>query len=269
MALKIFIGLLATQILFLTGTIPTVFFQKDTITFYDIGQGDAIHIRTKSGFDMLIDGGPGTQTLSQKLTQDMPWYDSTVDVVMATHFDADHITGFAQVLDTYKVQCVILNQQVPETELAKNLIKKIESKHIPIKHMKEGERLKLSDGIMMTFSNTQVDEKAMSNDHSIVVRLVSPQKTFLLTGDLEQSQEQKLIDARIFLKVQVLKAGHHGSKTSSSAHFLDATDPEEAVLSFGLNNKYGHPNKETVDALTKRGVRLRKTVPEGDIVYVL
>lgn len=269
MRTKFLISIIVASTLFLVGTIQPIFFQKSTITFYDIGQGDAIHIRTSNGFDMLIDAGPGAQTLSQKLASDMPWFDNTIEVMMPTHFDADHITGFSQVLDTYKVSEVILNDQVPETETAKKLIQKIQDKHIPTKHVTEGETLKLSESIEATFYNTQVDAKAPSNDHSLVVRLVSPKNSFLLTGDLEQPGEQKLLDEKAFLQSHVLKAGHHGSKSSTSDPFLDAVDPQEAVLSFGEGNKYGHPHQETVEKLLKRGIKLRKTADEGDVVYEL
>jgi competence protein ComEC len=267
MGIKISIVGIGFLAIFLFGTVPHVLFQKSTITFYDIGQGDALHVRTKTGFDVVIDAGPGTDTLTQKLSHDVPWYDYTIEIMMATHFDADHITGFSQALDSYKVETFILNEQIPETETAKKLIEKINAKHITIKYLKEGERLQLQNGISFTFYNTNATTADSSNDHSLVARLVTPHRTFLLTGDLEQPHEQKLIDAKTFLKSEVLKAGHHGSKTSSGDPFLDAVDPKEAVLSFGLNNKFHHPADETVQRLTKRNITLRKTVPEGDITY--
>ncbi len=269
MRTKFLISIIMLSALFLVGTIEPVFFQKSIIAFYDIGQGDAIHIRTKNGFDMLIDAGPGAQTLSQKLASDMPWFDNTIEVLMPTHFDADHIGGFAQVLDSYKVSEVILNDQVPETETAKKLLQKIQDKHIPTKHVTEGEILQLSNGIVATFYNTQVDAKAPSNDHSLVVRLTSPKNSFLLTGDLEQPGEQKLLDERAFVQANILKAGHHGSKSSTSDPFLDAVDPHEAVLSFGEGNRYGHPHQEIVEKFLKRNIILRKTAEEGDVVYQL
>lgn len=266
---KILVSTIVVCVLFLVGTVQPIFFSKNTITFYDIGQGDSIHIRTKSGFDMLIDAGPGAGTLVQKLSKDMPWYDGTIEILMPTHFDADHITGFSQVLDTYKVSEVILNDQVPETETAKKLIQKINDKHIPIQHMKEGQKMNLPADIELTFYNTQALEKDSSNDHSLVVRLTSPKNSFLLTGDLEQPGEERLLEEKVMLRANVLKAGHHGSKSSSSEPFLDAVNPTEAVLSFGEGNRYGHPHQETIEKLLQRHVRLRKTAEEGDIVYQL
>lgn len=269
MRTKFLISIIVASTLFLVGTIQPIFFQRSTITFYDIGQGDAIHIRTKNGFDMLIDAGPGAQTLTQKLTQDMPWFDNTIEVMMPTHFDADHISGFVQVLDTYKVSEIILNNQVPETETAKKFLQKISDKHIPIKHVTEGEQLNIQENISITFYNTEAAEKDSSNDHSLVVRLNAPRNSFLLTGDLEQPGEQKLLNEKAFLRASVLKAGHHGSHSSTSDPFLDEVNPKEAVLSFGDGNRYGHPHKETIEKLLKRNIVLRKTAEEGDIVYSL
>lgn len=238
-----------------------------TVAFLDVGQGDSVLVETSTGQQILIDGGPNKKVL-QELSKIMPFYDRSIDVVIATHPDGDHIGGLPDVLNRYNVDLVIEPGVESDTAVSKTFERLIEEKNIKKVLARRGMKLVLSDNayLLILFPIGDVS-KWDSNDASIVAKLVHGKTSFLFTGDSPQKIENYLVSVdKENLDVDVLKIGHHGSKTSSSESFIGYTSPEYAVISVGTENKYGHPNKETLDILNRFEIQILRTDLLGSII---
>jgi competence protein ComEC len=241
-----------------------------TVAFLDVGQGDAIYIEAPNGNQMLIDGGPDRKVLSS-LSKVMPFYDRSLDMVMATHPDADHVGGLSPVLAAYDVASVIepfatTSRHTPQYDAFVVREASEGSQHIAARR---GERVILSPGVYLEilFPDRDVENNTDTNYESIVARLVYGNTSFLFTGDAPKDIEEYLaaLDGQS-LHSNVLKVAHHGSKNSASDLFLGFTNPDYAVISVGKNNRYGHPNKEVLDELDKFKIKTLRTDEEGTIV---
>ncbi|MDO8514542.1 MAG: MBL fold metallo-hydrolase [bacterium] len=244
---------------------------KLTVSFLDVGQGDAIFIEAPSGRQALIDGGKGTSVLRQ-LSSVVPWYDKSIDVVVGTHPDQDHIGGLVEVLRRYRAP-FILESSVLDTKGAdsKAFEKAIsEEEDAKVLEAKRGTIIDLGDGayIEILFPDRALPS-VETNTGSIVTRIVYGDTAFMLTGDSPDEIENYLVtlDGEK-LKSNVLKAGHHGSKTSSAPLFVGFVAPEYAVFSRGCNNSYGHPAPETVATFARFGIPTLDTCNEGTITFV-
>ena len=221
-----------------------IFYLQDrdylTVAFLDIGQGDAIFIEAPNGSQVLIDGGPNQKVLSE-LSKVMPFYDRSIDVVIATHPDADHIGGLPEVLARYDIEYVFDSASASDTGVYKEWTSSVEKENARYTHVFRGTRILLGENarldILYPFPG-QISEDA--NNMSVVAKLIYGKTCFILTGDLERVGEFKLLGDDI--SCEVLKIGHHGSKTSTSDAFLAAIAPKFAVIQSGEDNKYGHPN---------------------------
>jgi competence protein ComEC len=241
-----------------------------TVAFLDVGQGDAIYIEAPSGNQMLIDGGPGKAVL-RELSKVMPFYDRSIDVVMATHADQDHVGGLPDVLKKYKVN-IFMEPGVPGPSSSyEELEKMVGDGKIEKVLARRGMAVDLGDGAILQILFPDRDPSGMdTNVASIVARLVYGDNEFLLTGDSPTSIENYLVSLESqgsSLTSDVLKTGHHGSKTSTSASFVSAVSPEYAVISVGKDNKYGHPNQETLNTLNTFGAKILRTDLLGRIVF--
>jgi competence protein ComEC len=220
------------------------------VTVLDVGQGDAILIETPNGTDILVDGGPGRAVL-RGLGDELAWNDRTIELMVLTHPQADHVTGLLDVLDRYDVRRVIAGPG-EETSLGYALWRSaVESERIEVEWPQAGTTFDLGDGVRLEVLGPTADMAADTqlNNTSLVVRLVWRDVSFLLTGDIEAAAEQSLIANGADLRSTVLKVAHHGSKTSSSEAFLNAIQPSIAVVSAGANNQFGHPAPAVVDRL--------------------
>ena len=238
-----------------------------TVAFLDIGQGDAIYIESPSGVQMLIDGGPDPSVLSE-LSKVMPWLDRSVDIVAATHPDSDHIGGLISVLRTYRVNQVITSGSTAETDIFKALYEAVSLEDSVVSLVRRGTRIDMGAGMEVEILfPEQVFEVGDRNVNSLVVRVTYGENSWLLTGDIGIEQEEYLVDVYgDGLRSDVLKLGHHGSKTSSSQIFLDAVQPELAIISAGKNNKYNHPAPEVVARVADTGVPMLATFDVGTII---
>lgn len=238
------------------------------VTFFDVGQGDAIFIETSGNHQILIDGGPGSVVL-EKLGEEIPFYDRTIDLVVLTHPHEDHISGLIKVLENYRVENVLWTGIAAETAIAAKWQEAIKKSKVHIAY--SGQRI-IADGmaleILYPFENLEGQKIKEVDDTSIVARLIFGSNSFLFTGDAFQSVEKKLIEQEVYLSSNVLKVGHHGSKTSTSQEFVENVFPETAVISVGKDNKYGHPNQETLAVLEKYGIRIFRTDEQGDIKII-
>ncbi len=239
------------------------------VTFLNIGQGDAILIESPSGNQMLVDGGPNRSVL-RELGKVLPFYDRHIDVVLATHPDADHIGGLADVFGKYKVDLYIESGLDHDTGLFEELNSKIAQLGISRLEGRKGMTVDLGQGAELQILFPVNDPRGMeSNMASIVARLVYGENEFLLTGDSPIAIENYLVNyvPPQYLQSDVLKAGHHGSRTSTSASFVSAVSPEYAVISAGKDNKYGHPHQEVLDILNNFGTKILRTDKQGRIVF--
>ncbi len=272
------LGILVVLILIASLTIY-VWYLEDrkgvlTVAFLNIGQGDSIFIESPSGNQMLVDGGPGKSVL-RELGAVMPFYDRTIDAIIATHPDADHVTGLIDVLDNYEVGLALEPGVEGTTETYKTLEEKIAIEPGLTKILaRRGMVVDLGGGVKLQILFPDRDVSGWeTNDASIVARLVYGQNEFLFTADSPQKMEKYLIsiqpqgDALGKLESDVLKPGHHGSKTSTAPEYVAAVKPQYAVISAGLNNKYGHPHQITLDTLEKAGVKILRTDTDGRIVF--
>ena len=239
-----------------------------TVAFLDVGQGDAIYIEAPNGNQVLIDGGPGRQVL-RELGQVMPFYDRSLDVVLASHPDQDHVGGLPSVLERMKVSNIVTTENTSKTGAYGAFEEAIQNEHASRILARAGERIILDDGIVLEILFPDRNAYGWeTNTSSIVARLTYGEKSFLFTGDSPIAIERQLIHTYGGgLHTTVLKLGHHGSRTSSSREYLSAVDPEYAIISAGLNNKYGHPHKEVIALLKELGIPGMNTAKSGTIVF--
>jgi competence protein ComEC len=238
-----------------------------TVAFLDVGQGDAIFIEAPNGNQVLVDGGPNKSVLRQ-LGSVMPFYDRSIDMIVATHPDKDHVSGLLDVLNKFNVS-IFMNSNVESRNSVYNAIVNLAKKN-KVKRIiaKRGERILLGGGAYIDILFPDRDTSGWeTNTASIVARLVYGNTSFLLTGDSPKKIEEYMssIDGEK-LSASVLKLGHHGSRTSSSAIFLSAVNPQIAIISAGKNNRYGHPHKEVVDMLKEFQIPTLATYKRGTIV---
>lgn len=267
-----FILALLSLVLILFGIIFHFQSQNLKVVFLDVGQGDSILIK-KGSTQILIDGGPNGQAVLEKLGKFIPFWDRQIEAVIATHPDQDHIDGLIDVLEKYDVAQVIDNGVSSDSQVYKKFKETIQKRNISELEGKTGIKIKISDlaelEILAPDGTQPKNNPKDTNGASIVSRLVCGENTFLFTGDLTSEKELDLIRLPSTLNSRVLKVGHHGSKYSTSAEFLEIVKPETAVISVGKNNRYGHPAPETLERLGSRGIKILRTDETGDVEYDL
>lgn len=238
------------------------------VVFLDVGQGDAIFIQSPSGVQMLIDTGRNQEVL-RGLGEVMSFSDREIDYVLVTHPDADHVGGLSEILDRFSVTHIIRTMNESDTLLWEEAEKKIETEGARVTIAKRGQRFDLGSEVFLDiiFPDADVSEYE-SNTSSIVARLVYGPHSFMLTGDSPKSIEEYLVLIEgEYLESDVLKVGHHGSRTSTSELFLDEVSPTHAVISAGKDNSYGHPHVEVTDALFNASVETFNTADSGHVIF--
>lgn len=239
-----------------------------TFAMLDIGQGDALFIESPTGTQILFDGGPNGKILSE-LSKVMPFYDKTIDAIIMSHPDQDHIGGFSDVLKNYKVGKVFEGGTLSDSKIYKKIEDEIKNQNIPDILAKKDMKLDLGGG---AFLNILFPDRDVSNwdtnDGSIVARLTYGNTSFMLTGDATKKTEKIILSENSTKDLQsvFLKAGHHGSHSSSSLEFVKAISPKYSLISVGVGNKYGHPHKETLDILSSINSQIFRTDEKGTIV---
>jgi competence protein ComEC len=226
------------------------------VFFLDVGQGDAILIRTPSHHHILIDGGPSPEAITTELGSRLPFWSRTIDLVVLTHPHNDHIAGLVEVLRRYEVKQVLEGGMECDSPAYSEWLKLIEDKGIKRTIARAGQRIELGAGIWLDILHPPPDllqgTDSDIDNNGIVLRLVYGEISFLLTADIYQEGEQCLLGQGVELESTVLKVAHHGADTSSSPSFLDAVSPQLAVISVGEDNLYGLPDQEVRDRLEQR-----------------
>ncbi|SDK34727.1 ComEC/Rec2 family competence protein [Sediminibacillus albus] len=233
------------------------------VHFIDVGQGDSILIITPNGRTMLVDGGPpsAASKVASYLQQNGI---TTLDLVVATHPDIDHIGGLVKVLKEFKVSRLVDSGKLYTTSTYFDYLEQIERHKIPVTIAKGEEDIRLDPNLSIHILNTQNAFKT-NNQSSIALSLSYGQIDFLLMADVETTQEKKLLEQKK-LDAEILKVAHHGSDTSTSFEFLREVTPDTAILSYSINNDFGHPVNRVVDSLQLVGANVYSTAKAGDIV---
>ncbi|MBY0539494.1 MBL fold metallo-hydrolase [Patescibacteria group bacterium] len=241
-----------------------------TVSFFDVGQGDAIFIQTKDGVELLIDGGPDSSVL-RGLGNRMPFWDRSIDAVVATHPDKDHIGGLVDVLKRYDIGTIVESGVSHNTSFTRSFELGAQSENAARILARRGMRFMLGEDVYadVLYPTTDVSSLKDTNAGSIILRVVYGEVEFMLTGDAPLSVEKSLL-ASYGEKLQsdVLKVGHHGSKTSNVESFVTAVNPQYAIFSRGCGNSYGHPHETVVALFEKLKIPTLDTCREGMITFV-
>lgn len=240
------------------------------IYFLDVGQGDAIFIETPSGNQVLIDGGPDNKVI-QELAKVMPFYDREIDVVIASHPHADHIAGLIGVLERYDVKNILQAKEDYNSPVVPVWQEAVQSEGANQIEAVSGKIVDLGNGVTLNIIHPLVSVAGtlLKNPHDAVVvaTLKYGALEVILTGDMEAKIERRLILEGHALKSDILKVGHHGSKTSTIPEFLSAVSPEVAFIQVG-KNRYGHPTQEVLNRLENFGIKYYRSDLDGNVKVV-
>lgn len=235
-----------------------------TIAFLDVGQGDAIFLETPRGKQLLIDAGPNKKVLSE-LGKVMPFWDRSIDTVVATHPDSDHIGGMPDVLERYSVDYIFDSAVRSDSSLYDTWQEAIRKENATYAHLYRGTRIILDENIRFDILYPEQGKITGKepNEASLIMKLVYGNVCMIFTGDIERNGEWEVRNDDI--DCDVLKVAHHGSKTSTSDAFLQAVSPVIAVISSGKDNRYGHPHEVILGKLQTAGISVLRTDTEGMI----
>ena len=238
------------------------------VHFVDLGNSDCILVR-QGEHNMLIDAGDlGDE---QEILSYLSRYGvETLDLVIATHPHADHIGEMAAVLENFPVQRFVMafmpEGKEPTSKVYLDILEVLDEKNIALDEAVPGDTYTLGTAQLQILA--PISEDSDPNAMSVVTRLTFGERSFLFTGDAEAEQEREILTAGYNVQADVLKAGHHGSKTSTSDPFLRAVAPQYVVITCGVGNSYGHPHDETIDRLRDAGIAYYRTDELGDIVVI-
>lgn len=255
------------------------------IDFLDVGQGDSALVTFPNGVTMLIDGGgkfnfkdrdeesesfePDTRSIGEAVVSEFLWDRglSRVDHILATHADADHIQGLTDVAKNFTVGSAIFGRTPMNDPDFAQLAFVLQRRHIPVETIGRGDTLNIGDAtIEVLYPIVTDDPDAVSdNDHSVVLRIIYGNRVFLLTGDIERQAESVLINNGGTLTADLIKVAHHGSRTSSTQEFINATGASYAVISVGRASPFGHPHPEVVERWKASGAVVMTTGDKGTI----
>ena len=260
----------------LTNTISNKIFQEIKIYFVDVGQGDSTLIQTIEGKNILIDGGGsefGSFDVGESIL--LPYLldrrITTIDYLMISHFDSDHIGGVFAILENLKVKNIIISKQGETSENLKKFYEITNNKGIRTIIVKKGDIVEIDkySHFEILFPEDNLIEDNILNNNSIVARFNSLNFSILFTGDIEEIAEKRLCElysGTDKLEAFVLKVAHHGSKTSSTEEFLELVKPKIALIGVGKNNNFGHPNIDVIERLENMGSKIYRTDNCGEII---
>lgn len=237
--------------------------KKLVVNFIDVGQGDSTLIQCPNGRNILIDGGEskaGQAVVSYLRSRGIV----KIDLLIATHPDADHIGGLVDVLEQYQVGQFIDPGKTHTTSLYENLLNLVSAKNIPYALGRKGDSYNFDEATMRVLSPTDQLYQD-TNDCSVVIELKYGDIKFLLPGDAAEAAELNMVLSKTLSRCQILKAGHHGSSHSTTKKLLQSVKPEVAIISCGRDNRFGHPARETLSRLDSAGCEFYRTDEQGNI----
>lgn len=232
------------------------------VHFLDVGQGLSILVQSE-GKTMIYDGGD--KKTSRFVVAYLKEQGVTeIDYLISSHYDADHMAGLIGCLNVFDVKNVISSNYVHTSKLYKSFVKAVKADGLKMKHPAVGKTYEFGSGSFEILAPSVI-EKNGSNNNSVAIKLTNGGNSFVFTGDAEHESEERMCSSGIDLSCDVLVPGHHGSATATSWDFLQKTVPEYAVISCGADNKYGHPDKDTMDKLKSMEIQVYRTDKQGTI----
>ena len=241
------------------------------VDFLDVGQGDAILIKTPAGQNILIDGGPSSKIINQ-LSENLAWWDRKIDLMILTHPHDDHVTGLIEVLKRYQVKQILYTGVVHTGPNYLAWLEQVREQKIKMIIIDRPQTINLAKdcSLEIIYPRTSLLGREVNNlnNASIALKLVYGQTKFLLAGDIEAEVEQELIKSGVDLTAQVFKLNHHGSNSSNSQEFLEKIQPEFAVIEVGADNKFGHPSQRVLKRLERLKVKVLRTDQNGTIKFI-
>jgi len=252
------------------------------VVFFDVGQGDSALIRTEQNHHILIDGGYD-ETVLEKLGRELPFFDNTIDLVVLTHTHNDHVGGLFEVIERYEVKDIICTGSGEDsgvTERWQEILEEEGYRQARAGKSVSAEGFRLD--VLYPAEELREDYVSDSNEISVMSRAVLNGDSFFFTGDAYTEQEQEVLFFEdmcegsgeawcldLVLDSDILKVGHHGSRTSTSEEFLSRVSPSVAIISAGEDNHYGHPHREVVERLEEYEVEVLRTDRHGDIRIIV
>ncbi|OGY25902.1 MAG: hypothetical protein A2Z24_02365 [Candidatus Woykebacteria bacterium RBG_16_44_10] len=230
------------------------------LKIYDVGQGDAIFLRTAGDFRILVDGGPSNKVL-EYLGTDLPFYSKSIDLVILTHPQADHLTGLVEAVKRYNIKSLWVSDAKNETRIFSKWQAVLQESEIDPVVVNQGDKLILPDGTEIRVLSPRKEGMNQDvNSASVVVLVSYGNFDALLTGDADQHSQPYTGNEG---HVEVFKVPHHGAKESIDQNFVATLSPEVSVISVGANNKYGHPSQNVISFLENLGSKVYRTDKNG------
>ncbi len=240
-----------------------------TFVMLDVGQGDAFFIESPTGTQVMFDGGPPRKVLGP-LQKVISPFDKSIDALIITNPDADHIGGFLDILKNYKVGAVFESGTLTDSKTYQSLREEMKRQNVPDILAKRGMKMDLGGGVLIDILFPDRDVAAWAtNDGSVVARLSYGNTSIMLTGDAGETAEKIILSENSPEQLQstILKVGHHGSRTSTISQFAKAVSPAYSFISVGKDNNYGHPHPDVVNRLEQFGAKIFRTDLLGSIIY--
>ena len=246
------------------------------VDFLDVGQGDAILIKTPAGQNILIDGGPD-KTVLRRLAENLPWFDRQLDLVILTHPDDDHAAGLAAAAGRFKIKKFVYTALADESPGYTALLDEIKKQKIAaviidrpqiINFDQSGSAGSLQAARLEILSPVKTlagQAPKNINDSSIVSRLVYGETAVLLTGDIETGAEEELLANDAPVAARAIKISHHGSDNGTGEAFLSVASPGIAIISVGADNTFGHPSRRVLKRLERAGAKIYRTDQDGTV----
>ena len=239
-----------------------------SINFLDVGQGDAIFIKTPFNQNILVDGGPDS-TVLKRLGENLPWWSRTIDLLVLTHPHDDHIIGLNEIIKRYDVRKIIYTGVVYDSSAYDSWQESVKAYQIPTVIIDHPQIINLGKNcnLEILYPRQAIYGQSIDNlnNSSLVSKLVCAGVKILLAGDAEQAEEKELLQVEADLSADIIKVGHHGSDTASSEEFLAKVKPQYAIIEVGKND-FGLPSLRVIKRLERRGVKIYRTDQSGTIV---
>ena len=244
------------------------------INFVDVGQGDCAHIKTSKGHNALIDCG-GSEGSDYDVGKNilLPYLlnnsNGVIDAIFISHFHDDHAEGCIEIIKSLKVKKIFISPQNKETLLLNMILSLAKEKSIPVIYVKNGDLIEIDNAkFEILFNGSDLDSNIDLNNKSMIIKLIAHDTSILFTGDAERIEEELLLEnrhTRVRLNSDILKVGHHGSRSSTTADFLNIVSPKIAIISCGVDNKFKHPHSETIEKLDNYNAKIYRTDLSGEI----